>query len=108
MQLTLWKFLKNQWSTVPPVLVEDLTGKTILVTGANTGLGYETAKYFAKMTPGKLIIACRNKAKGNEAVTRTSSTLYSHLVAGLILTLTDRPKEGDRLLKYSAKAAGFE
>jgi retinol dehydrogenase 12 len=73
MQLKFGQFIRNQYSTVPAVPAEDLTGKTILITGANTGLGYETAKYFAEMTPGKLIIACRNKAKGDEAVARTSS-----------------------------------
>ncbi|KAH6903865.1 short-chain dehydrogenase [Coprinopsis sp. MPI-PUGE-AT-0042] len=70
MKLSFWQFFTNQRKAVPPVPVADLTGKTVLITGANTGLGYEAAKHFANMKPGKVIIACRSKAKGDEAVTR--------------------------------------
>ncbi|THU76951.1 short-chain dehydrogenase, partial [Dendrothele bispora CBS 962.96] len=44
-----------------------LSGKTVIVTGANVGIGFETAKHFARMNPEKLIIACRNQEKGDEA-----------------------------------------
>jgi retinol dehydrogenase 12 len=70
MKLTLFDMYKNQRHPVPPAPVVDLTDKTILVTGANTGLGYETAKHFASMKPGKVISACRSKQRGEEAVTR--------------------------------------
>ncbi|KAF9555291.1 short-chain dehydrogenase [Agrocybe pediades] len=68
MKLTFSKFLKDQWSKLPPVVPEDLTGKTIIVTGANNGLGFEAAKHFARMKPGKLILACRSKQKGEQAL----------------------------------------
>lgn len=41
-------------------------GRIIIVTGANTGLGYETALELAKKG-GKVIMACRNLSKANAA-----------------------------------------
>lgn len=43
-----------------------LEGKIAVVTGANTGLGYETAKAFAKKE-AKVIMACRNMDKAEDA-----------------------------------------
>jgi FlaA1/EpsC-like NDP-sugar epimerase len=53
---------------MPPVVTADLTGKTVVVTGANIGLGFEAAKHLARMNPKKLIIAVRSKEKGEETV----------------------------------------
>ena len=36
----------------------DLTGKTVVVIGANMGIGYEAAKHFAAMNPARLIMGC--------------------------------------------------
>ena len=62
------QFLREQWGQPIPLTREDLTGKVVLVTGANAGLGFEAAKHFASMNPERLIIACRNECKGKEAV----------------------------------------
>lgn len=43
------------------------SGKTALVTGANSGIGFETAKMLAKRGM-KLILACRNMEKGDKAL----------------------------------------
>lgn len=61
-------FWRAQRAPVPPVLKADLSGKTVLVIGANTGLGFETALHLARMDPAKLVLGCRNKQKGDEAV----------------------------------------
>jgi len=71
MRLTVAQFIKDQWTTVPPLATEDLSGKTIVVTGANVGLGFEAAKHFARMNPGKLILACRSREKGEKALAGT-------------------------------------
>jgi len=60
---TLLDFIYDQWSTVPPVVTADLERKTVVVTGANTGLGFEASKHFARMNPGKLILACRSQQR---------------------------------------------
>ena len=60
---------RDQFFTTPPPLVRaDLSGKTVLVVGANVGLGFEAAKHFAEMQPERLILACRSEARGQEAI----------------------------------------
>ena len=46
----------------------DLSGKIIVITGANTGLGYESVKYMSRLGPQKIILACRNETRGTDAV----------------------------------------
>ncbi|KAG6918156.1 hypothetical protein DXG01_016141 [Tephrocybe rancida] len=67
-KLTLLGYLREQLSVVPPVSKADLTGKTVVVVGANTGLGLEACKHFALMNAGRLILACRSKEKGEAAL----------------------------------------
>ncbi|KAJ3528297.1 hypothetical protein NMY22_g9472 [Coprinellus aureogranulatus] len=69
-QKSVWTVIKEQRARVPPGTTADLTGQTVVVVGANTGIGYETAAHFARMNPGKLVLACRNEEKGKAAVSR--------------------------------------
>ncbi|KAJ7078774.1 hypothetical protein C8R44DRAFT_910112 [Mycena epipterygia] len=78
MRFTFWDFVKHQFATLEPVLKEDLTGKTVIISGANTGIGLEAAKHFATMSPGRLILACRSESKGQVAVEQlTAATGYT-------------------------------
>ena len=43
--------------------MEKPTLKTVIITGANSGLGFETAKKIASDTSFRLILACRNREK---------------------------------------------
>ena len=47
--------------------VPDLTGKTIFVTGANTGIGFEAAKVFASKG-ARVLLGCRSTEKGMAAL----------------------------------------
>jgi retinol dehydrogenase-12 len=63
-QFTFLKFIQDQWWKVAPVEHVDLTGKTVVVIGANVGLGFEASKHFASMNPKRLVLGCRSQEKG--------------------------------------------
>ena len=61
---------------IPPTPAgTDLSGNTVIVTGANAGLGFEAARQFLALKASRVIIAVRNKEKGAEAVSQLSSDL---------------------------------
>jgi len=49
--------------------IPDLSGKTAVVTGANSGLGYETALELARHG-AHVVMACRDEGRGTEALQR--------------------------------------
>ncbi len=49
--------------------IPDLTGKTFVVTGANSGIGFETARELARRG-GRVVMACRNLDKATAAMKR--------------------------------------
>lgn len=58
-------------TTADEVLADkNLAGKVAIVTGANTGIGYETARSLSK-AGARVIFACRNATTGEAAVART-------------------------------------
>lgn len=68
MKWTREDFTKQQMLPVAPVVKVDLSGKTVLVIGANTGLGLEAARHFAFMNAARVILACRSAKKGQVAL----------------------------------------
>ena len=59
-----------QTRPMPAVVTADLSGKTLVLIGANTGLGFEAAKHFARMNPARLILTARDEAMGKQALAR--------------------------------------
>ncbi|CAF9918304.1 MAG: hypothetical protein ALECFALPRED_000640 [Alectoria fallacina] len=57
-------FLREKRNGVPPPTAS-FTGKTIIITGANVGLGLESAVIFTNLKAAKVILAVRNITKGN-------------------------------------------
>jgi NAD(P)-dependent dehydrogenase (short-subunit alcohol dehydrogenase family) len=60
--------MKQMFSSVPAIPTNlDLTGKTVLVTGANVGLGFEAVRHFLRLKPHLLIMGVRSVTKGEAA-----------------------------------------
>lgn len=62
-------------------------GKTIIITGANTGLGFSSAKILAKKG-AKVILACRSKEKCQQAVEDIRSEYPKANVYEMVLDLS--------------------
>ncbi len=56
------------WTTTH---IPDQTGRTAVITGANTGLGFETAKALAAKG-AHVVLAVRDTAKGKQAAAQIS------------------------------------
>ncbi|RMX92951.1 hypothetical protein D0868_13126 [Hortaea werneckii] len=60
-------FFYSQFFITPTYPTQDCSGRTIIVTGSNTGLGKEAVRHFVRLNAEKVIIACRSTAKGEAA-----------------------------------------
>jgi NAD(P)-dependent dehydrogenase (short-subunit alcohol dehydrogenase family) len=106
--------------------IPDQSGRTAVVTGANSGIGYCTARELARKG-ARILLACRNELRGKEAVERLQSEVpsarvgYRHLDLGDLSTVRAFAKDYDdeRLdllinnagvmaLPYAKTADGFE
>ncbi|MBT8240673.1 MAG: SDR family NAD(P)-dependent oxidoreductase [Acidimicrobiia bacterium] len=56
--------------------VEDMTGRTFIVTGANTGLGLETTKVLAQRG-ARVLMGCRSQSRAMEAIGKIESMFPS-------------------------------
>ncbi|TKA49472.1 hypothetical protein B0A54_00138 [Friedmanniomyces endolithicus] len=60
-------FFYTQLFITPSAPSTSCAGKTVIVTGANTGLGKEAARKFVQLGAEKVILGCRNAGKGEAA-----------------------------------------
>jgi NAD(P)-dependent dehydrogenase (short-subunit alcohol dehydrogenase family) len=66
-----------KWTTAD---IPDQSGRTAVITGANTGLGYETAAALAAKG-AHVVLAVRNLDKGREAADRITAATPGASVA---------------------------
>jgi NAD(P)-dependent dehydrogenase (short-subunit alcohol dehydrogenase family) len=59
--------LPSQFLKTPSLPTTSFEGQTIIVTGANTGLGYEAVKHLIRLKASKIIIAVRTIKRGEAA-----------------------------------------
>lgn len=80
--LRLWMQGPTKGSDNP----KQLTGKTVVITGANTGIGKATATDLAKRE-AKVIICCRDKSRAEKAVQDIKNESNNHDVTFALLDL---------------------
>lgn len=68
--------------------IPDQSGRLAVVTGANTGIGYETARMLA-LKGARVVLACRSEAKGKDAIGRLQSEDPAGEVELKLLDLSD-------------------
>jgi len=77
----------------------DLAGKTALVTGANSGIGHETARAPASAGAAVVVAARRDRA-GSDAATQIAASTGNPHLSRILLNLADhhplRPNLGGR------------
>ena len=59
--------IHSQLKAKLPIPTADFSGKTIIVTGSNGGIGKEAVKHFARLNASRVIIAVRSTVKGDSA-----------------------------------------
>lgn len=67
-------FLNHQIFQSLPYPTSHFDNQTIIVTGANSGLGLEAARYFVRLGVGKVILAVRSLEKGEAAAKSISES----------------------------------
>jgi retinol dehydrogenase-12 len=60
------EFVHEQYRDLP-IIPESCENQIVIVTGANSGLGFEAAKHFVYLNASRVILAVRSKAKGEAA-----------------------------------------
>lgn len=63
----LRKLISAKWINPPTDPTTSFAGKIVIITGANTGLGYEAAVKFVNLGVSHLILGVRNEFKGEAA-----------------------------------------
>ena len=88
--------------TWTPEEIPDLTGQTVLITGANSGLGLESTRLLAGRG-AEVVMACRNQTKGQEALDSIKAKQPDANLVLMSLDLADQQSVKDFAEAFSAR-----
>ena len=83
-------------------LTRDLSGQVVVITGANTGIGFETAKALAKFK-ATVILACRDEKRTNAAIEQIKKETGNQDVVFMKLDLSDLASVKEFAQNFKAK-----
>lgn len=72
---TFRDFVRTQFLLKIPKPTASFADKTVIITGANGGLGKEIAKHIIRLGASKVIFGCRSQSRGNEAKSEIENLL---------------------------------
>ena len=64
-----------QWHAIPLPAPDFFAGQTVIVTGANAGLGLEAVRNFARLGAARVVVACRSIDKSERAIKDVQASL---------------------------------
>ena len=99
MTATISKNKKSNWTISD---IPDLDGKTVFITGANSGLGYYTAKALAEKN-AHVLLACRSLEKANSAIEKLKSLNPEGKFTPIELDLSDLNNVSETVSKISSE-----
>tara|TARA_Y100001936_G_scaffold245004_1_gene286277 strand:- start:11266 stop:12261 length:996 start_codon:yes stop_codon:yes gene_type:complete len=71
-----------------PNEIADLSGKTVLITGANSGIGFETAVQLAARS-ARVVVSCRSQEKANQTLQRIQQLVPGAQLSAITMELSD-------------------
>jgi NAD(P)-dependent dehydrogenase (short-subunit alcohol dehydrogenase family) len=104
----LRRFIYSQLFITPPYPTQSFSSQTIIVTGANTGLGLEAARHFYRLDCTRLILAVRSLAKGEAAKENIVASVRGRNDAGVIEVWKLDLSSTSSTLAFAEKAKGLE
>lgn len=104
MALAFGRFLRSQWS-LPADPTVSFSGKNIIVTGANTGLGFEAATKYVSLGASCVILGVRNLEKGEQAKRRIEA---STSIKGVVKVWSLDMNSYDSIREFAARASNLD
>jgi NAD(P)-dependent dehydrogenase (short-subunit alcohol dehydrogenase family) len=81
---------------------QKMQGKIVIITGANSGIGKETARVLAKMG-ATIIIFCRNRERGEAALQELKKQTHSNNIELIIVDLADPDSIHNAVTQFKEK-----